>query len=369
MLPLVTYRDFLKTLIDFKISEIKQAWRAGIVCVVCLYFNEKWLKTEFPGWVIITAIVCLQANFGATIQRAKQRLLGTVFGCALAFLITLIFPGNIPLTLIFLLVSCIFAIYNSVYTVYSYTYTIFFFTFGLISFYSAIFPDGEQFALLRIEDVAIGASFGTLGSLLLWPDFARKTFRNNLLGVVSEIENLFQNIIDWVDGKIKDEEVYAQKVLSATTNQNARNKIVEIYHELGKGNYPLKEYEAFILSQERIHYSLLTIYNSLRINSFEKRKESILYVVEQLTSIQNYFRVCVARLPLTKERARELLQYGEDPELLESLENDAIKSLYQNIGKTVSLDIIKHRSLLERLHQEVKSMNVEINTLLEYYTR
>ena len=368
MLPFVTYKDFLKTLVDFKIPEIKQAWRAGIVCVVCLYFNDRWLKAEFPGWVIITAIVCLQANFGATIRRAKQRLLGTALGCALAFLITFIFPGNIPLTLSFLLISCIFAIYNSVYTVYSYTYTIFFFTFGLISFYSTIFPDGEQFALLRIEDVALGALFGTLGSLLLWPDFARKAFRINLLEVVSEIEDLFQNIIDWVDGKIKDDEVYAQKVLSATTNQNARNKIVEIYHELGQGNFPLKEYEAFILSQERIHYSLLTIYNSLRINSFEKRKESIFYVVEQLTSIQNYFRVCVARLPLTKEKARELLKNGEDSELIEKLEREAMKSLYQNQGKTVSLDIIKHRSLLERLLQEVKSMNIEINTILEYYT-
>lgn len=369
MFTLVHYKNFLSTLVDFKIPESKQAWRSGIVCVVYLYANEKWLKTEFPGWVLVTAVVCLQANFGATLRRAKQRLLGTILGCALAFAMAFLFPGNISLSVIILLGSTFFAVYNSVYSLYSYTYTVFFLTFGLISTYSTIFPDGEQFALLRIEDVALGALFGTLGSLLLWPDFARKTFRNNLLEVVSEIENLFQDIIDWVDEKIKDEKVYEQKVLSATNNQNARTKIIEIYHELGQSNYPLKEYEAFILSQERIHYSLLTIYNSLRINSFEKRKESIFYVVEQLTSIQNYFRVCVARLPLTKEKAHELLQHGEDLELFEKLENKAMQFLYQTQGKTVSFDMIKHRSLLERLLQEVKSMNAEINSILKYYTR
>ncbi|APJ04084.1 FUSC family protein [Silvanigrella aquatica] len=360
--------NFIKTLFDFNIFEIKQAWRAGVVVVVCLVINEKWLNIEFPGWVLITAIVCLQANFGATILRVKQRLLGTVLGCALAFAVTILLSGNVFISFFLLLISCIFAIYNSVYTAYSYTYTVFFFTFGLISFYSTIFPDGDQFALLRIEDVAIGALFGTLGSLLLWPDFARKTFKVNLVNVVSETENLFQDIIDWIEGKIKDDEVYSQKVLSATNNQNARSKIIEINHELGPNNYPLKEYEAFILSQERIHYSLLTIYNSLRVNSFEKRKESIYYMTEQLISIQNLFRVCVARLPLSKDKALELKQMGEDTELFSKLENEAMHFLYQHPGKTVSLEMIKHRSLLQRLLQEVKSMNADINTILEYYS-
>lgn len=300
MLP-DAYKNFFKTMVNLKIPEIKQAWRGGIVCVACLTANEFWLKNEFPGWVVITAIVCLQANFGATIRRAKQRLVGTVFGCALAFIVTFAFPGNSILNISLMLLSSLFAIYNSVYTVYSYTYTIFFFTFGLMSLYSIIFPDGIQFAVLRIEDVALGAFFGTLGSLLLWPDFARKVFRNNLIAVVNDLDVLFKDVSDWIQEKIKDEEVYEQKVLSATNNQIARSKIVEIVYELGKGNFPLKEYEEFILSQERIHYSLLTVYNTVRVKAFEKRQESLSFVIEQLNAIHVYFKASATRLPLTKK--------------------------------------------------------------------
>ncbi|WP_338635148.1 FUSC family protein [Spirobacillus cienkowskii] len=369
------FKNFILNLINFEIFEIKQAWRTSIVCVVCLFVNEKWLKTEFPGWIIITAIVCLQANFGATIIRVKERLFGTIFGCAAAFVVTILFQGNILIVVSLVLISCIFAIYNSVHTVYSYTYTVFFFTFGLISLYSLIFSDGVHFALLRVEDVAVGALFGTLGSLLLWPDFASNTFRKNLVDVVSETENLFQNIIDWVEDKIKDDEVYNQKVLSATNNQNARNKIIEIYYELGNRNYPLKEYEAFILSQERIHFSLLTIYNLLRIHTFEKNYNSAhtLYLVEQLVSIQNYFRVCVARLPLTKEKALQLSQGSQEYALIEKLEKEAINFIHSHQVDTDSQvtiqNISKHRSLLERLFEEVKSMNVEIDNIIEFYMR
>jgi uncharacterized membrane protein YgaE (UPF0421/DUF939 family) len=363
------FKNFFSFIFNFKISEIRQAWRASIVCIVCLYVNHKWLKGEYPGWVLVTAIVCLQSNFGATLKRAKQRVLGTVLGCALAFLLTYLFPDNVTISVILLLISLLLAIYNSVYNNNSYTYTVFFFTFGLIALISALFHNGAEFAILRIEDVALGALIGTLGSFLLWPDFAKKTFKDDLLHVVSELENLFQFIINWSAGEIKEEKVYIQKVLSATNNQNARIKISEIYHELGKKNYPLKEYEDFILSQERIHFSLLNIYNSLRINSYEKRKESLPFVYEQLNSIQNYFRICVARLPLSKEKAVVLMGTVDELKLLENLEKEAIKNLYDHRGKTTSFDMIKYRALLIRLLQEVKSMNLEINKILEYYVQ
>lgn len=358
------FKNFFKTIFNFKIAEIRQGYRIGIISVLCLYVNEKWLKSDFPGWVLITSIVCLQANLGATIRKSKQRLLGTVFGCALAFLMTYFFKNNISLSIIFLIFSLFFAAYNSLYGIYSYTYTVFFLTFGFVYMYSSLFPDGEHFFVLRVEDVALGALFGTLGSLLLWPEFARKTFRNNLIQVVSETENLFLNIISWMDGKVKESKVYEQKVLSATTNQDARNKIIEIYHELAQGTYPLIEYEAFILSQESIHYSLLSIYNSYRAETFEKKGELILFGIEQLTAIQNYYRACVVRLPLTKEKAFELLKNGDDLGLLEKLENDAINAL-----SLIQSDSIKKRSLFERLLQEVKVMNAEIYTIIDYYTK
>lgn len=356
----------IKLILNFKILEIRQAWRTSIVCVICLFINRHFLQGEFPAWAIVTAVVCLQSNFGATLKRVKQRVIGTVLGCALALGLTLLFPDNVYLSIGILLISILLAIYNSLYNTYSYTYTVFFFTLGLIAIISTIFHNGREFAILRIEDVALGALVGTLGSLVLWPDFARKTFKNDLLKVVSEIENYFIVIRRWVSQDASEENVNAQKIISATSNQEARNKISEIYYELGSKKYPLKEYELFILSQERIHYSLLNIYNTLMLNSYEEKINAFAYVSIHLEAIQDYFRMSVARLPLSRKSIQPF-QKVNDQKLLQKLEKQAEEGISLLRTKEKSIDQRKYKLLLEKLLYDVKLMNEEINKIYDYY--
>ncbi len=356
----------IKLIFNFKNLEIRQAWRTSIVCVICLFVNQHFLQGEFPAWAIVTAVVCLQSNFGATLKRVKQRIIGTILGCAIAIGITILFPDNIYISIAVLLVSLLLTIYNSLYNTYSYTYTVFFFTLGLIAIISSLFHNGKEFALLRIEDVALGALVGTLGSLVLWPDFAWKTFKNDLLKVVAEIENYFIAIRKWMMSCATEEIVYSQKITSATCNQEARNKISEIYYELATKKYPLKEYESFILSQERIYYSLLNIYNSLILNSYENKKKSFPYVLKQLELIQDYFRISVARLPLSKKNIINLNTYSDNPLILK-LEKQAEESLKEWNKEELSFETKKYRTLMERLLTEVKIMNDEINKIYDYY--
>ncbi len=360
---------FFKTMIDFEIMEVRQAWRAGVICVIAVILDEFFLKTEFPGWILITSLVCLQANFGATVIKAKQRLIGTILGCILAYFIVLLFPNDMNIYILLILLSVVFAIYNTVNTVQSYTYSIFFFTFALMMLYVTVHPNGISFAILRIEDVAVGALLGTLGSFFLWPNFAKKSFHTDLKNIVRDKDILFQYIIEWIDGKKTYEDIYAQKVLSATQNQMARNRILEIYYEIGKRNFPSKEYEAFILSQERIHYSLLTVLNALRVGSLEKRMDSFRYVKEQLQAIQNYFNESVLRVPMSKENALELRLNSLAQWDFQSVEVKITKDLYNSKGRKISFEEIKLRSLLERLFQEIKLMNIEIDNLHEYYSK
>ncbi|KAB8033210.1 FUSC family protein [Fluviispira multicolorata] len=369
MLRHLHFKEFFKTMINFEITEVRQAWRAGVICVLAVIIDEFFLKTEFPGWILITALVCLQANFGATIIKAKQRLVGTVLGCALAYLIVYLFPNDFKIYIIIILLSIVFAIYNSVTTVQSYTYSIFFFTLALMMLYVTVHPDGISFAILRIEDVTLGALLGTLGSFFLWPNFAKKSFHSDLKNIIRDKDILFQYIIEWIEGKRTYDEVYNQKVLSATQNQGARNRIYEIYYEIGKRNFPSKEYEAFILCQERIHYSLLTVFNALRVGSLEKRMDSFLYVKEQMQKIQSYFNESVLRLPFTKENALELRINSLDYWNFQDVEVRITKDLYNSKGRKISFEEIKLRSLLERLFQEIKMMNIEINKLHEYYSK
>ncbi len=356
----------VKLIFNFKNLEIRQAWRTSIVCVTCLFVNQQFLQGEYPAWAIVTAVVCLQSNFGATLKRVKQRIIGTLLGCAIAIGITILFPENIYISVVILLISLLLTIYNSLYNTYSYTYTVFFFTLGLIAIISSLFHNGKEFAILRIEDVALGAFVGTIGSLVLWPDFAKKTFKNDLLKVVGEIENYFIAIRQWMMSCATEEIVYSQKITSATYNQDARNKISEIYYELASKNYPLKEYESFILSQERIHYSLLNIYNSLILNSYENKKKCFPYVLKQLELIQDYFRISVARLPLSKKNIKHLINYSDNPLILK-LEKQAEAGLQELNKDELSYETRKYHALMSRLLTEVKIMNDEINKIYDYY--
>ena len=122
--------------------------------------------------------------------------------------------------------------------------------------------------------------------------------------------------------------------------------------------------------KNRESIKLSEIISSLtKINSYEKRKENLPFVYEQLNSFQNYFRICVARLPIKKVKDISHINKDDHFNLLEKLEKEAIKKLYDHQGKTVSFDMIKYRSLLIRLFYEVKTMNIEINKILEYYVQ
>ncbi len=291
---------FLKLAFDFSLPEIRHAWRIGIIAITCYLLSLFVFKLESPQWVMVTAMVCSQVNFGSTIKRSKQRLIGTVLGCGFALLTQYLF-GEHPLilTIVFLL-SFLVSLH---FLVKSYTVYITFFTYAFILMMFFLPSVDYHIAFLRIEDAAIGILIGTIGSLVLWPDFASKMFKLDIVKSIGDTQELFTVITQWMNDEESLDSVMQKKYNSFNSNQFARNRITEIYHEFGLMRYPARKYEKLIISQERIHYTLLLIVQSARyIEELNKDENSLYFYAQKMKSIKNQYIDIILKIPNIKSK-------------------------------------------------------------------
>ncbi|MES2616025.1 MAG: FUSC family protein [Bdellovibrionota bacterium] len=334
-------KKFFNTLINFKIIEIRQGWRAGIVCALCVFIEKMWIKTETPGWIIFTAFSCVQASVGATIRKSKQRFLGTCISCLLVFIIYYFFPKNYILFIFILTIG----LTTAMYYISSYVHYVVFFTMAALMIYLIIYPNGSHFILLRIEDVGIGIIFGTLGSLLLWPNYAKSDLNFQIELSTNQLKELFQLLRDWVQDEVPLEKVLAQKELCANQNQSVREKLVEIRQEVRQKKFQVKPYENFMWSQERILYMLLMIFNSIRsdINRNHQDKE-----IDQhnLKILQQMYEIKIKNFYLC-QNASSLIQNAKNL-LLENELNDL---------KNKMLNCQKRDDLFERLFIDIQHID------------
>lgn len=273
-------------LFDFRIPEIRQAWRAGIVCAAALFLSLSVLKMDSPQWVVLSALVCLQTNFGASLKRAKERLIGTLLACAVGLGVATYFPENRTFLVILLILGAVIAIYKATL---SYTTSIFSLTLAVVVMSILLFQDGKQIVILRIEDVTLGIALGALGSLLLWPDFARKKFLTDLSLLTESKEKLLDCLIGWIEDTKAAQDFFDQKIISSQQNQITRMRMVEMSYEFGSQALPKTIYENFVLAQERIHYIIVTIFNIVNDYNLKKNQEVVFFFHNKLKEIKGLY--------------------------------------------------------------------------------
>lgn len=342
---------FLKLAFDFSISEIRHAWRLGTIAVISYLLAIFVLHLQSPQWVMVTAIVCSQVNLGSTMRKSKQRLIGTILGASLGLLTEYLFAGHTVFLGIIFFLSALIALQ---FIVRSYTVYTTFFTFSFILMMFFLPSVGYNVALVRIEDVVIGILIGTLGSFILWPEFASRMFTSDMIAVVSDEQMLFHTIIQWMANQADLDAVIQAKKKSFNSSQNARTRIAEIYYELGLLKYPVRKYEKFIISQERIHYTLLLIVQSIRYEKELHKDESSLYLLlKQMVEIRAHYTEIIYRIPYIATKIKI------------PTENVNTNLLSKETEYSSEIDK-KLLMYLEKLRFELKEMTRAVNEMLEY---
>ena len=150
-------------------------------------------------WVVLGTLQVLRSTALGTGRTTLQALAGNVIGVVIGGIFAVL-AGN-HLTVMW--VALPFAVFLAAYaaTTVGFIASQAAFTINLIIIFNLISPAGWQVGLVRIEDVAVGASISILVGLLLWPRGARREFGRAVAGfyraVAKYLEGAFDRVLDF----------------------------------------------------------------------------------------------------------------------------------------------------------------------------
>ncbi len=150
-------------------------------------------------WVVLGTLQVLRSTALGTGRTTLEALAGNVIGVLIGGIFAVL-TGNHPAVM---WVALPFAIFLAAYaaTTVGFIASQAAFTINLIVVFNLISPVGWQVGLVRIEDVAVGASISIVVGLLLWPRGARREFGRAVAGfyraVANYLDAAFNRVLDF----------------------------------------------------------------------------------------------------------------------------------------------------------------------------
>lgn len=151
---------------------LRQTARTAALLVVGVAAAE-WTGWPHGYWLPFTAYVVLQPDFGATRERAMQRLLGTLGGSVLATLVLWAQPP--PAALLPLIAACGFAFAFSIRRFYA--RGVFFLTPMVALIMESAGQGTMAVAWERLAATAAGGALAVVAAFLFWPTWERTRIR------------------------------------------------------------------------------------------------------------------------------------------------------------------------------------------------
>lgn len=162
--PLLSARlEQLRSAVSLGSPHFRHGLRVGIAAVIATVVGRT-LSPEHAAWVTVTAIVVLQPYLGAAWQRAGERIVGTVLGCAVAEVVMLGVRSSFATSLLMIpLVGLAMAVRTRNYGL---------FTFFLTPVFVLLARHGQhdwRISLERILDASVGGGIAVATALMVFP--------------------------------------------------------------------------------------------------------------------------------------------------------------------------------------------------------
>jgi uncharacterized membrane protein YccC len=301
-----------------------------------------FLGIRNPYWIVLTLIVLMRPSYGLTKSRAKERIIGTLIGAAVAVLIILL-TNN---TMIYKILAVISLTLAFSLIVQSYRSAAAFITLFIIFVYALINPNSFQVVQYRILDTAIGAILAVIANYTLWPTWE------------------FMNIDSFILALVKRNKAYLLA-------------IQRLYHtkEITELEYKMPRKEAFLAIS-----NLNAAFQRMTQDPKSKQKEmgltydivtlnnTFLSAIASLGSfIQNHkttepsihFDAFIANIQNNLEETEALLDKEKKPELIDHADIETAKQELQNSYNT----LVKERN--EQIKAGVTSIGQDMKVLLQ----
>ncbi len=132
-------------------------------------------------WIPVTAIVVIQPTVAASVERARERVGGTLVGVAIALGLLALIGGEDAL----IVVLFPFLLFATVYVGrINYGAAVVFITLSVVLLFNFLSPAGASTGLDRLTGTAIGIAIGAVATFALWPRSLHRTLIAAAAGLI-----------------------------------------------------------------------------------------------------------------------------------------------------------------------------------------
>jgi len=194
-------------------------------------FLARTLGLSHAFWVVLGTLQVLRTSALGTGRTTVQALAGNVLGVAVGGLFAVLAGNNPPLMWVALPFAVFFASYAA--TTVGFVLSQAAFTVNLIVVFNLISPAGWQVGLVRIEDVAVGATVSVLAGVLLWPRGARRDLARSASGFYRATSSYLGAAFDGVLGFEAGPDLDAVRRNAVRARDRAGESLQELLSERG----------------------------------------------------------------------------------------------------------------------------------------
>lgn len=225
---------------------------------VALY---KYFHIPHGYWLAMTTMIVLQPEFGATFQKASQRVQGTLAGVIVG---SILFWLHLPLGVNLCIVAfCSF--WMAYFIQRRYAVAAFFITIMVIALFHLLEPVTWQLGLIRLLVTLAGSALALVGGYAFWPFWEKYRFPTLLSQAIEANAAYLQQIAAALAGQCKTfQQLLPYRRKAEISNQNAFLSLRRMQDEPAAHQQYVQDYFIILGHQIRITRLLNTLGQYLR---------------------------------------------------------------------------------------------------------
>lgn len=324
-----------RLLFNFNSHTLRYAFRMGIASALG-YLIYMALEIDHGYWLPFTILVVIQPYFGATLNKASDRIWGTLLGGLAGGLLVQVNAG-LFLREIMLFISCVLMVR---FIRKRYSWASFFITLNLVLLFSVYERFVPELIYIRALATLGGAGIAIAAGFLLLPSWDKKWLPRHLIDAIRRNAQYFY----FTFYEPKEHPTWTrQKRLAEAANANAFDSFNRYMQEPALGEKPYPLYYQIITHNVRITRELNNIQLELHA---EEPQTDVFDVTDRSEACRQLFNECMVLIRLMNEQKnpQEELPHQE-----------ALSIQYLNISGEYSLRAMQQeltdlRNHLETLH-------------------
>jgi uncharacterized membrane protein YccC len=189
--PMLLVRNF-----SFKSTIFRHSLRLAVTIMIG-YSLGSILPFQNPYWILLTIIVIMRPSYGLTKSRAKDRIIGTLIGGAIAT--GMVFLIQHPYVYGAMGVCSLVIAFSL--TQKNYKASAVFITLSVVFIYAILEPDVLSVIKFRVVDTLVGAGMSYAAMLWLWPTWEFVEINESIEKSVKANENFLHEISEYYKQK------------------------------------------------------------------------------------------------------------------------------------------------------------------------